>query len=119
MLVYFGQDGCPYCTKLMTSNFSQRAIVDKTRRHFVPIALNLWGDRDVKWIDGRAMSEKALGRVLDVQFTPTILILDEAGRVDRALERLLPAAAASRRCSTTPPASSRREPRSPSTCASR
>jgi len=81
VLVYFGQDGCPYCTKLMTSNFSQRAIVDKTRRHFVPIALNLWGDRDVTWIDGRTMSEKALGRALDVQFTPTILILDEAGRV--------------------------------------
>ena len=46
LLVYVGQDGCPYCTKLMTANFSQRAIVDKTRRHFVAIALNLWGDRE-------------------------------------------------------------------------
>src|SRR5688572_8526153 len=43
LLVYFGQDGCPYCTKLMVTNFSQRGIVDKTRARFVPIALNLWG----------------------------------------------------------------------------
>jgi thioredoxin-related protein len=78
LLVYFGQDGCPYCTKLMTVNFSQQAIVDKTRRHFVATAINIYGDREVTWSDGRTMSEKELARVLDVQFTPTILIFDEA-----------------------------------------
>ena len=35
LMVYFGQDGCPYCRQLMVTNFSQRQIVDKTRRHFV------------------------------------------------------------------------------------
>ena len=35
LLVYFGQDGCPYCKKLMVTNFSQRSIVEKTRRNFV------------------------------------------------------------------------------------
>ena len=79
LLVYFGQDGCPYCSKLIAANFSQRTIVDKTRRHFLPIALNLWGDREVKWLDGRTMTEKELGRILGVQFTPTILIFDESG----------------------------------------
>ncbi|MBP6778474.1 MAG: hypothetical protein KA151_14620, partial [Piscinibacter sp.] len=24
LLVYFGQDGCPYCRELMQNNFSQR-----------------------------------------------------------------------------------------------
>ena len=90
VLVYFGQDGCPYCTKLMAANFSQRTIVDKTRRHFVPIALNLWGDREVRWLDGRAMSEKELGRTLGVQFTPTILIFDEAGSVIVRLDGYYP-----------------------------
>ena len=90
LLVYFGQDGCPYCTKLMVANFSQRTIVDKTRRHFVPIALNLWGDREVRWLDGRAMSEKELGRTLGVQFTPTILIFDEAGSVIVRLDGYYP-----------------------------
>jgi thioredoxin-related protein len=34
VLVYFGQDGCPYCRRLMEANFSQKDIVDKTRAHF-------------------------------------------------------------------------------------
>ena len=81
LLVYFGQDGCPYCKQLMTTNFSQRRIVDKTRKAFVAIALNIWGDRETTWTDGRTMSEKELARALDVQFTPTILFLDEKANV--------------------------------------
>ena len=79
VMVYFGQDGCPYCTQLMKVNFSQARIVDKTRKHFVAIALNIWGDREVTWIDGRTMSEKELARALKAQFTPTLLFLDERG----------------------------------------
>jgi thioredoxin-related protein len=81
LLVYFGQDGCPYCKQLMTNNFSQRKIVEKTRKNFVAVALNLWGDREVTWIDGRVMSEKELARLLSVQFTPTLLFFDEKGAV--------------------------------------
>ena len=32
LLVYFGQDGCPYCRELMVNNFSQPALVEKTRK---------------------------------------------------------------------------------------
>ncbi len=90
VMLYFGQDGCPYCTALMQTNFSQRAIVDKTRRHFIAIALNLWGDREIVWTDGRRMTEKALGRELRVQFTPTLLFLDEKGMVALRLNGYLP-----------------------------
>ncbi len=58
LMLYFGQDGCPYCRELMVNNFSQKPIVDKTRRHFEAIALNIWGDREVTWFDGQRMSEK-------------------------------------------------------------
>ena len=90
LMIYIGQDGCPYCTRLMTANFSQRSIVDKTRRQFVAVALNLWGDREVVWIDGRRMSEKDLARVLGVQFTPTLLFLDERGKVVVRLDGYYP-----------------------------
>jgi len=90
LMVYFGQDGCPYCRQLMVTNFSQRKIVDKTRRHFVAIALNIWGDREVTWLDGRTMSEKALARVLDVQFTPTLLFFDENGKIVARLNGYYP-----------------------------
>lgn len=90
LLVYFGQDGCPYCRELMRVNFSHKDIVDKTRRHFDAVALNLWGDREVTWIDGKVRSEKAFAEFLKVQFTPTLLFLDENGNVALRLNGYYP-----------------------------
>jgi len=81
LMIYFGQDGCPYCKALMKANFGDASIAATTRKHFVPIALNIWGDREVTWIDGRKMAEKELAAVLRVQYTPTLLFFDEQGAV--------------------------------------
>jgi thioredoxin-related protein len=81
VLLYFGQDGCPYCKRLMEVNFRQAEIAKKTQQHFVALALNIWGDREVTWTDGTATTEKQLAARLKVQFTPTILFLDERGKV--------------------------------------
>lgn len=90
LMVYFGQDGCPYCKQLVQTNFTQRAIVEKTRKHFVAVALNVWGDRETQWIDGRRMSEKALARALGIQYTPTLLFLDEKGAIVARLNGYYP-----------------------------
>jgi thioredoxin-related protein len=90
VMIYVGQDGCPYCTKLMTANFSQADIVATTRERFVPIALNLWGDRETTWVDGGAQAEKALAQRLGVQFTPTLIFLDEGGNVVARLDGYWP-----------------------------
>jgi thioredoxin-related protein len=81
LLLYFGQDGCPYCRELMRVNFGDKALADKTRRHFSAVAVNIWGDREITWTDGRIMSEKAFAALLKVQFTPTLLFFDEKGGV--------------------------------------
>ncbi|MEY2689432.1 MAG: hypothetical protein RL375_3631, partial [Pseudomonadota bacterium] len=81
LLVYVGQDGCPYCRELMVNNFARQDIVDKTRANFVAIALNLWGDRETTWVDGRIMTEKQLAKALKVQFTPTVLFIAADGRI--------------------------------------
>ncbi len=80
LLLYFHQDGCPYCKELIQVNFADKAIADHTRRHFDVIALNLWGDREVTGLDGRATTEKQFAAALKVQFTPTLLFLDEQGK---------------------------------------
>jgi thioredoxin-related protein len=90
VMLYFGQDGCPYCRELMRVNFSQKDIVDRTRRHFTAVAVNLWGDREVTWTDGKVMAEKALAARLGVQFTPTLLFLDEKGAVALRLNGYYP-----------------------------
>jgi thioredoxin-related protein len=81
LLLYFGQDGCPYCRQLMQVNFGDKTLADKTRRHFHAIAVNIWGDREATWTDGRTLSEKAVAAFLKVQFTPTLLFFDEKGAV--------------------------------------
>src|SRR5687767_15376307 len=42
VMLYFGQDGCPYCKRLMDVNFRQAAIAAKAERQLVAIALNIW-----------------------------------------------------------------------------
>jgi thioredoxin-related protein len=90
LVVYFAQDGCPYCAKMMVTSFSQRRIVEKMRRHFVAIALDIWGAREVTWLDGAVMTEKELARRLDVQFTPTLLFFDARGDVVARLNGYYP-----------------------------
>ncbi len=81
VMLYFYQDGCPYCEKLIRDNFSQRHIIRKARKYFDVIAINMWGDREVTDMQGRVTTEKAFSAALRVQFTPTILFLNEQGKV--------------------------------------
>ncbi len=90
VMVYFGQDGCPYCKALMKANFGPGPISDKTRKHFVAIAINIWGDSDVTWIDGTKTTEKELARMLKVQFTPTLLFFETDGKLVQRLNGYLP-----------------------------
>ena len=76
VMIYFFQDGCPYCKKLLEDNFGQRDITDKTRKHFDVITLNIWGDREVT-IGDKVMTEKEFAAALKVQFTPTLIFFDE------------------------------------------
>jgi thioredoxin-related protein len=80
VLLYFYQDGCPYCAKLLEDNFGHRNIAEKTRRLYDVVSINIWGDREVVDPRGRETTEKALAGALRVQFTPTLLFLDERGR---------------------------------------
>ncbi len=81
VILYFYQDGCPYCAKLLHENFADRAISEQTQTSFDVIAINMWGDREVTDFNGDAVTEKTFAGSLKVQFTPTLLFLDESGRV--------------------------------------
>ncbi len=81
VLLYFYQDGCPYCERLISVNFSQQQISAKARSSFEVIAINMWGDREVTDLKGKQVSEKVFARAMKVQFTPTLLFLDANGRM--------------------------------------
>jgi len=81
VLLYFYQDGCPYCAKLLQDNFGQKKIADKTRNNFDVIALNMWGDKEVTDLSGKVTTEKKFAEKLKVMYTPTLLFLNEKGQV--------------------------------------
>ncbi len=90
VLLYFYQDGCPYCKKLLETNFALRDIVEPTRESLDVIAINLWGDREVTGLNGELTTEKQFAADLKVMFTPTMLFLDEQGRVVMRLNGYYP-----------------------------
>ncbi len=81
VMLYFYQDGCPYCAKLIQDNFTQRSIVEKTRKYFDVVSINMWGDREVTDLAGNRVTEKQFAKAARVMFTPTLLLLTEKGQV--------------------------------------
>ena len=79
VMVYFYQDGCPYCKKLLEDNFGQRQISDKTRQYFDVVSLNIWGDREVT-VGEKVMTEKEFAAALKVQYTPTLIFFNESNK---------------------------------------
>jgi thioredoxin-related protein len=80
LMVYYYQDGCPYCKKLLEDNFGQRDISDKTQKYFDVVAINLWGDQEVI-VGDKTYTEKAFAEALKVQYTPTLLFFNEHKKI--------------------------------------
>lgn len=81
VMLYFYQDGCPYCGKLLQDNFGNRELASKTQAAMDVIAINMWGDREVTDLKGDSTTEKQFAAALKVQYTPTLLMLNEQGKV--------------------------------------
>ena len=79
LMIYFYQDGCPYCKKLLQDNFGQRDIAEKTRANFDLVSLNIWGDRSVTLGD-EVTTEKEFAERLKVMYTPTLIFFNEDGK---------------------------------------
>ena len=90
LLLYFHQDGCPYCAKLLQDNFADRTIADSTRKHFDVLAINIWGDKSVTGLDGTESTEKQFSARMRVQFTPSLIFLDEQGGVAMRINGYFP-----------------------------
>jgi len=80
LMIYYYQDGCPYCKKLIEDNFSQREISDKTQKYFDVVSINMWGDKEVT-VGDRTYTEKEFAEALKVQYTPTLLFFNENKKI--------------------------------------
>lgn len=90
VMLMFTQDNCPYCNALVERNLAQKDIEQRLRERFDVIAINVWGDREVTGLDGARHTEKSYATSQKVQFTPTLLFFDEAGKMILRLNGYLP-----------------------------
>ncbi len=79
LMIFFYQDGCPYCKKILQDNFAQRDIAEKTRKNFDVVSMNIWGDRDVSFGDIET-TEKDFAARLKIMYTPTLIFFNEEGK---------------------------------------
>lgn len=73
LVVFWEQQGCPYCKEMHRVNLADNAISDYIKENFVVVQLNLYGARAVTDFDGEEMEERQLARRWKVNFTPTIV----------------------------------------------
>lgn len=92
VMLFFHQNGCPYCNLMVERNLSQHAIEQQMRQQLDVIEVNMWGDRAVVDLSGEEQSEKTFSAALRVQFTPTLLFLNEQGEVILRLNGYTPPA---------------------------
>jgi thioredoxin-related protein len=92
VMLYFHQDGCPYCARLVEENFTDPELKAYIIDNFDGITLNMWGDREVVSVGGRQFTEKTFAAALKVQYTPTLLFLDESGKTILRLNGYYPPA---------------------------
>ncbi len=90
LVIYFWQPGCPYCDQLWSDNFAEQKIVDEFRQNFDIVALNMWGDREIVNVGGKAYSEKSFAEALGIKYTPTLLFFDEKRKVIHQLNGYVP-----------------------------
>lgn len=81
LMLYFWLANCPYCERMTKETFRDPAVLERLKRGFAPVGVNVRGDRDIVWTDGASLSEKQLTATLKVRGTPTILFLDGKGEV--------------------------------------
>ena len=81
LILYFGQDDCPYCRAHLENNWGRSDIVSYTRKYFEVIHIDVRGSRTVTDLHGHTLPENRFAARLRVNFTPTMLFLDQQGRI--------------------------------------
>lgn len=81
IIIYFGQQQCPYCQYLLEINWGKyKDIIKYTQRYFDVIGLDIWGELPVIAPEGRKMTERSYSEWKKARFTPTLLFYNLQGK---------------------------------------
>jgi thioredoxin-related protein len=76
LIVYFGQEYCPYCKALLEKDFGRSDIARYTRKYYDVVAIDIHGQKTVTDLQGRDISERQYADEEKVNFTPTLIFYD-------------------------------------------
>ena len=79
LLLFFEQEGCPYCERMMQTILNQAAVQDWYRERFVIIAVDINGAVPITDVDGITLPSKVFADHRRVKTTPTLSFLDING----------------------------------------
>ena len=73
---------CPYCTKMLETNFVEGAKLQPyIKKNFDVIAIDIKGSKEIAVNEDTTMTEREYAQELKVQYTPTILFLDNDNNI--------------------------------------
>ncbi len=82
VILFMSLDFCPYCTKMLHDNFEKGAKNQKyIEDNFDVIGINIKGSKEIVIDEDTTMTEKEYAAFLKVQYTPTILFLNQENKV--------------------------------------
>ena len=79
IIIYFGQQRCPYCQKLLKGNFGLNDIRTYTQQHFDVIAIDIWGVQELTDPKGNLLTEREYAVRENTNFTPSLIFIDADG----------------------------------------
>lgn len=79
MLLFFESESCIYCKQMRNDVFNQRAVQDWYGERFVSIAIDVFGDVELKDFDGITLPSKVFAAQRRVFGTPVVSFIDPDG----------------------------------------
>jgi len=79
LFLFYEQEGCAYCSRMMQTVFNQRRVQDWYGERFVSIAVDIRGDVEIKDVDGITLPSKVFAEHRKVKYTPVVSFIDLNG----------------------------------------
>jgi thioredoxin-related protein len=79
MLLFYEAEECGYCKRMLSQVFNQRAVQDWYDERFVSIAVDVFGDVELKNFDGITLPSKVFADQRKVFATPVVSFIDLNG----------------------------------------
>ncbi|MBI4666041.1 MAG: thioredoxin fold domain-containing protein [Nitrospinae bacterium] len=80
LMVYFWQEGCPYCERMEKEVLSAPEIKKTLSEKFHPMEVNIFGSKEMGDFAGKPFTEKSFAGQMKVIYTPTVVFFDKEGR---------------------------------------